>query len=111
MTRKEIIEKYPDVSPFVILKTDVQRRSVTYTPAALARVDPSVHQVEYVGYNIDKKDLAVPCSLLLRDGTTIMAAPFPGKPEPYVVDLIDGRIMITDGGEPVEEVFYWYRPD
>jgi len=111
LTRQEILQKYPGLSPFAILKADVQRRSLTYTPAALALVDPAVHQVEYVGYNIDKKDTAIPCSLLLRDGATVMSAPFPGKTNPYVVDALDGKPVLLDGGEYVDEVFYWHKPD
>ena len=41
----EIIEKYPDVSPFIIIQNDVQRRGVFYTDAALALVDPEIHQL------------------------------------------------------------------
>ncbi|MDR3313058.1 MAG: radical SAM protein [Oscillospiraceae bacterium] len=109
-TRKELLLQYPGVSPFAILKADMQRRAITYTPAALALVDPAIHQVEYVGYNIDKKDLAIPCSLLLRDGSTVMAAPFPGKANPYVIDALDGKPAIFDGGEYVEAAEYWYKP-
>jgi biotin synthase-related radical SAM superfamily protein len=111
LPRREVIEKYRDVSPFAIIKADVQRRTVQYTPAALAAVDPSVHQVEYIGYNINKEDMAIPCSLMLRDGTTLMAAPLPTTQKPYVVDAVDGRTYLTDDGEIVEEVFYWHAPD
>ena len=111
LSRREVLEKYPDVSPFVILKIDMQLRTVTYTAAALEQVDPSVHQVEYVGYNLDKKDLVIPCSLLLRDGTTVMVGPLPTTRIPYVVDFAEGRFILTDDGEPVDEVFLWDRPD
>ena len=43
LSYREVVAKYPDVSPFVILKTDVQRRGVTYTPSALAQVNPEIH--------------------------------------------------------------------
>ncbi len=111
LSRSEVIEKYPDVSPFAIIKADIQRRTVQYTPVALAAVDPSVHQVEYIGYNINKKDTAIPCSLMLRDGTTVMSGPLPTQLKPYVVDVADGRTVLTDDGEVVEEVFYWHAPD
>jgi hypothetical protein len=32
LSRREVIDKYPEVSPFVILKIDVQRRSLSYGP-------------------------------------------------------------------------------
>ncbi len=111
LTLRQVIEKYPDVSPYTIIKTDVQRRTVTYTPAALAAVDPSVHQVEYIGYNVNLKETAIPCSLLLRDGSSVLSAPFPTKKKPYVVDVVDGKTVLTDDGEVIEEVFYWHKPD
>jgi hypothetical protein len=107
---KDIISKYKEVSPFVIIKTDVQRRTVTYSKRALEAVNPSIHQVEYIGYNIDMHT-AIPCSLMLRDGTTIMSAPFPNSQTPYVVDVVDGKKVLTDNGEIIEEVEYWYKPD
>lgn len=39
----EVIEKYPEVSPFIIIKTDAQRRGVHFTDAALKKVDPQIH--------------------------------------------------------------------
>ena len=48
---KEVIEKYPEVSPFVIIKTDAQRRGVTYTQKALERVDENVHQLVHRGFS------------------------------------------------------------
>lgn len=114
LNRDEVSAKYPDVSPFVILKMDVQRRSVRYTPAALALVDPAVHLVQintiFGSTASDQKDY-FPISLLLRDGTTIIAVPWPNDPDPYVVDVIDGKPWLTDAGVPIEEVEYWYKPD
>ncbi|MEN6497573.1 MAG: hypothetical protein ABFD16_25010 [Thermoguttaceae bacterium] len=46
LSRQDLIEKYPDVSPFVILKIDVQRRQLSYTDRALATLDPKRHQVQ-----------------------------------------------------------------
>jgi len=114
LSRAEVIAKYPDVSPLVILKIDVQRRSVRYTPAALALVDPAVHLVQihsiFGSTGPDHKDY-FPISLLLRDGTSIIALPWPGDPDPYVVDAIDGKPWLTENGVAIEEVEYWYKPD
>jgi hypothetical protein len=48
-----------------------------------------------------------PVSLLLRDGTSIIAVPDPRARDPYVVDRIDGRTVIVDHGEIVDEVGFW----
>lgn len=42
---KEVIAKYSDIPPLVILKTDVQRRGVFFTDAALSKVDKDIHQL------------------------------------------------------------------
>ena len=67
---REVVEKYADVSPFVILKADVQRRGVVYTDRALAQVDHEVHltQVRTIFHTEGENNVSVPASLLLRDG-------------------------------------------
>jgi hypothetical protein len=111
-SRAELVDRYADVSPFVILKTDVQRRGVVYTDRALAQVDPTVHltQVRSIFSTEGERNVSIPASLLLRDGTSILASPLPGPHEPYVVDHRDGRTVLVDGEEPIEEVEFWYRP-
>ncbi len=111
---REVVEKYPDVSPFIILKTDVQRRGVRYTQAAVAAADPArdLLQVRAIFHSIgEKKTEAFPASLLLRDGTSILVAHNPEAADPYVVDVVDGRIVLTDHGAVIEEVEYWQIPD
>jgi hypothetical protein len=109
---QEVIGKYPDVSPLVILKTDVQRRGVHYTEQALNAVDPSVHQLRspYIFGSRDAQLSVVPESLLLRDGTSIIVDPTPLEKNPYLVDAIDGQIVLTDHGGILEEVEYWPKP-
>ena len=113
LTLKEVIDKYNDVSPFVIIKADVQRRSVIYTDRAIKAADKNVHQLQSRGifFSIGEKEDYFPVSLLLRDGTSIMTGPLPTAKNPYVVDYIDGKFYITDNGEIVEEVEYWTKPD
>ncbi|WP_222850481.1 radical SAM protein [Paenibacillus tengchongensis] len=112
MTLKEVISKYSNVSPFVIIKSDITRRSFVYTERALGALDKTKHQHQQrvlIGSNGDG-ERAVPVSLLLRDGTSIIAMPSPHAKNPYVVDEIGGKLYITDQGEIVEEVEYWYKP-
>ncbi len=108
----EAVGKYPEVPPLVILKIDVQRRGVYYSEAALARVDKSVHQMRspYIFGARDTQTWSVPESLLLRDGTSIIVDPTPLEKHPYVVDVRDDRVVLTDGGEILEEVEYWPKP-
>lgn len=114
LSYREVVDKYAEVSPFVILKTDVQRRGVTYSAAALAQADPQLHLMiarslfHAIGENSAE---LIPVSLILRDGTAILAGPRPYADDPYVVDVVDGRLVLTDRGDVLEEVDYWYRPD
>lgn len=110
---QEIIERYPEVSAFVIIKIDVQRRGVRYTDRALAQADPNKHlmQARNMFASVGENNDLFPVSLLLRDGTTIISAMSPDRSEAYVVDFIDGRLVITDDGAIVEEVEYWPKPD
>ena len=109
---KEVIKKYPEVSPFVIIKTDAQRRGVIFTQKALERVDENVHQLVHRGFSGEKKD-KTPFSLLLRDGTSVLTGggAVTGKRDPLIVDVVDGKTVLTDDGEVLEEVSYWEKPD
>jgi len=109
----EVLAKYPEVSPFVILKIDVQRRGVVYTERALAQLDPAIHLTQTRGvFSIDgEKNTSQPVSLLLRDGTSICVGQFPGPHIPYQVDYRDGRIVLVDGDQVREEVEYFPRAD
>ncbi len=109
---EEVIRKYPEVSPFIIIKTDAQRRGVTFTQAAKDRVNPDIHQTQSRSFATEKTDLT-PFSLLLRDGTSILTGEttVSSRREPLVVDVVDDKIMLLDEGKPLEEVFYWEKPD
>jgi hypothetical protein len=56
-----------------------------------------------------------PESLILRDGSLlILSYDFDEKKpkrEPYVVDVVDDHIYLTDHGKILEEVWYWEKPD
>jgi len=110
LSRKEVEELFPEVPPLVILKADVQRRTVRYTERAVAAVDPKIHQVQGRWIYTEKNDLS-PESLLLRDGSSILTAPLDTAENPYIVDVIDGRKVLVDQGEIVEDVDYWHKPD
>jgi hypothetical protein len=113
----EVIRRYPDVSPLVIIKTDVQRRGVTFTQAALDAVDPERDATLYRGIYTEKQD-RLPNGFILRDGSTIITDLISGAhPEynggrtPYLVDIADGKTVLTDQGRIIEEVWYWPKPD
>jgi hypothetical protein len=108
----EVVQRYPDVPRLVALKIDVQRRGVHYTEEALRQVDESKHQLRgtYIFGSRDAALTPVPESLILRDGTTILTDPTPIEQHPYLVDWSDGRFVLRDGEEIVDEVELWPQP-
>lgn len=113
LSLKEVIAKYPDFPPMVILKIDVQRRGVHYTDRALSVLDTSIHQVRspYIFGARDAQLTNVPESLLLRDGTSIIVDPAPVEKNPYTVDVVEGKTVLSDNGEVLEEVEYWPKAE
>ena len=112
LTLTEVAAKYPEVPRLLCLKIDVQRRGVHYTERALSTVDETLHQLRgaYIFGSRDASLSPLPESLLLRDGTSILVDPTPLDQNPYIVDLVDGRLALTDGGDFLEEVELWQKP-
>jgi hypothetical protein len=113
LSRSEVVEKYKEIPPLVILKADVQRRGVFYTDAALTALDTELHATTgtHIFGSRDGNIAPRPESLLLRDGSSIITTPTPLDQDPYLVDLHEGRPYLFEDGEPLEEVEYWPRPD
>ena len=55
LSLKEVIRKYPNISKFIIIKTDLQRRGVIYTEAAMKLFDPEKYSVA----NIDNMTMNI----------------------------------------------------
>lgn len=112
----EVAAEFPNIPKLLILKVDVQRRGVIYTEAAQAKIDPKIHQVQsdgQQGFRIE--ELYYPEGLILKDGSYLIVSydyDFNNQTrDPYVVDVIDDKIWITDEGVPIEEVSYFVKPD
>ncbi len=107
----DILKKYPTVSPFIITQIDVQRRGITYTDAALDKVDVGIHQISPYGERV------APSSLLLRDGTSIVthlsfstSKKTLNSRDPYIVDVVDDKTVLVDEDRVIDEVIYWEKP-
>lgn len=117
LSLQEVIDKYPEVSPFVIIKTDVQRRGLKYSENALKKVNPHIHQTQHRSFGGDSKGSHTPISIILRDGTTVLQGEtscsnmLPRMRDPYLVDVRDGKVVLVDEGNIIEEVFYAEKPD
>ncbi len=111
-TLDEVLARHPGFPRLVAIKIDVQRRGVHYTDRAIGAVDPQKHQLRgsYIFGSRDASLTPLPESLLLRDGTTILTDPTPLAQAPYVVDFLDGRFWLVDGGARIEPVDLWPKP-
>ncbi|MDR3313577.1 MAG: radical SAM protein [Oscillospiraceae bacterium] len=117
---REVIRKYPDIPPLVILKTDLQRRGVKMTKRASAAVDTKKVAVNVRANNFENlMGGPTPVGVLLRDGSSVITyvagaaeEPFARIRDPYYIDLsTDGKPVIVDDGEVIDEAIYWPRPD
>ncbi|MDR0579069.1 MAG: hypothetical protein LBG21_00485 [Campylobacteraceae bacterium] len=110
---EETAAKYPEFPRLIMLKTDIHRRGVYYTPKAIEAVDVEKHQLggTHIFGTRDGKLTKRPEAFVLRDGISVLSTPTPLENNPYVIDLIDDRLVLTDGENVLEEVFYWEKPD
>jgi hypothetical protein len=104
---EEVKAKYSDVSPFIILKIDAQRRGALMTKRALEAVNPEKDAAFYRGINLESKGV-IPYGFLLRDGTSVLCtiedeaeASFVRSRDPYVIDVADGKPVLMDQGKIV----------
>lgn len=108
---EQVLERHPEFPRLIAVKIDAQRRGVHYTDRALETVDDSVQmRSPYLFGSRDGEIKDLPESLLLRDGTTILTDPTPLAQNPYLVDLVDGKLALVDNGEFVEHVDLWPKP-
>jgi hypothetical protein len=115
LSLKEVVRRHPNVSPFVILKTDLRRRGAKLTDAARKNIDPDRDAVFTRGI-YGENHAERPNGLTLRDGTTVVGgvermSEFHGGVDPYIIDLVDGKTVLVDEGEVIEEVSFWPKPD
>ena len=109
----EVLAEHPDVPRLIVIKIDLQRRGVHYTDRALSVVDSAIHQTRSANI-FGTRDTTLrpflPDALILRDGTSVLADPAPLEKDPYIIDLIDGKLWAIDRGEVIEEVGLWHKP-
>ncbi|NJD53962.1 MAG: radical SAM protein [Candidatus Methanoperedens sp.] len=118
-TLEEYVEKYPDVSRFVILKIDTALRGINFTDKAFerARETDAILEISNTGTKNAKFTIG---GIVFRDGTAArgleeVQGRFPKivrghEGAPYTLDVVDDKLTLLDGDEPVEECFFKSRP-
>ncbi|MDR3280241.1 MAG: hypothetical protein LBT23_07000, partial [Synergistaceae bacterium] len=115
---EKAIIRYPDVSPFVILKLSMILHGVELTPRALDEVQSEVYNFGFlepffIDFEGRTKGKAMPGSILLRDATNVyINYGDPAYTNPYHVDWSDaeGVFLLMDRGETIDSVDFVPRP-
>jgi hypothetical protein len=109
----DTLEQHSDFPRLIALKIDAQRRGVHYTEQALAHIDPQIHQLRTSSLfgSRDNSFQPVPQSLLLRDGTSVLADPTPLSQDPYIVDWDGDQFVLKEGDTQLEQIEIWRQPD
>ena len=111
LSLSEVVAKHPRMPRLIAIKIDAQRRGVHYTDNALASLDASVQmRSPYLFGSRDGEIKPLPESILLRDGTSILTDPTPLDQNPYLVDLVDGKLALVDDGQVIEFIELWPKP-
>jgi len=118
LSLEEVIKKHPNVSPFVILKTDLSRRNAVLSEVAQNALNPQEDAIYSRGLYGDNK-AERPNGVTLRDGTSVVGrvitdklwTEYNGGVDPYIIDIVDGKTVITDNGKVIEDVYFWPKPD
>lgn len=102
-------EEYPDIPKFILLNIDASLRGVKYTKKVVERAKEVKAQFGHV----EEENRP---SILLRDGTPFAggggrANSSPDGGNPYTVDIVDDKITILDGEEPIEEGEFLPEPE
>lgn len=108
---QEVVEKYPDVPSLIVRKIDTALRGVTLTDRAVAMARDC-----RAFFEVDKPIFG---EVVLRDGTPISGVDYVSqlmekllrKGEPCTLDVVDGKLMLLDGPEPIEECYFSPLPE
>lgn len=111
LTLQEVVAKYPEVPPLIVRKIDTNLRGVTLTERAIEMARGSG-----AFFEMEKPILG---EVLFRDGTLVGGVDYVAqlmgkalrKGEPYRLDVVDGRLMLLDGTEPVEACYFSPLPE
>ena len=110
----KVCESHPNVSHFVILKIELQRRRFVLSDSALSKVNAKVHQTQQRSFSRESHGI-LPVSLMLRDGTSVVARSAVPKWSnqlfPILIDVENDQLVLKENGIVLENVYFWEKPD
>ncbi|MCC7382169.1 MAG: radical SAM protein [Deltaproteobacteria bacterium] len=112
--------QFPDIAPSVILKTDLLREGIRFTPVLneigrwciphFVMWNPEHDFDVRANGQLPEDWIMTPWNVRLADGTTVKTK-FWNPDAPYEIQRIGERYVLLREGEEVEEVFFHRRPD
>ena len=111
-----LIDQYPAMSPYVLLKLSMIRYGAVLTQSANERLmqkDLSFNTEEAFGlqYGRGERRYAMPGPVLLRDSSFVYINWGEEYSEPYLIDYdASGRFYLLDDGQVVDEIGFVPRP-
>jgi len=115
MGMHELYDKFPDVAPAIITKTELVRVGETFSKAAIEAFNEP-NDILFKGFWLFSYDRGepvlygekIPAFIRLQDGSRVQQRTY--KNSPYLIDYIDGKFMLCDESGPLEEVGFEIRP-
>ncbi len=111
-------DKYPDLSPQLILKISVTKYGTVFSDAALARLqekDYRFTKAEPFGIPLEvrKKDFYTPGAVIFRDGGSVLVNYGEPYADPYLVDYDpeEDVFLLTENGILADTIDFLPRPD
>lgn len=129
---QELLDAFPETAPRSVLKTDVLREGLRFTPVLREVAEWAVPETLYVfeydhlehvrklqsaqqlggngtgGESLAEGWVKTPYGFTLADGTLIQIG-FDSR-SPYHIDTRDGQYWLFRDGEPLQQVFFQERP-
>ncbi len=118
LTFGEVVNRYPEVPRIVTLKIDTAIRGVKVSDRAFDRARESNSVYEEVVYQHGKPlNLQRLGGAVFRDGTWLCGmesargTKMLRRGNPFTLDVVDDRLMLMDGKQPMEECFFVAHPE
>lgn len=108
--------RYPNFSPFVLLKLSMIRYGAVLTPAALEKIQGSIYAFSSdnafdIRFSGRKACTAVPGPILLRDGTFVYINYGDPYEDPYQIDWEGGLFLLKEGNTLIDVIDFVPRPE
>jgi hypothetical protein len=114
MSIEKLYERFPDIHPNIVLKTDILRQGIDISEAALdnfrRRDDLAWKGFHLFSYDFEKTKVygdKIPWVLHFEDGCPMMVRTH--EHSPYLLDLRDGEFVISENKEVIARKIYFER--